>query len=86
MGSVLLYIRNTHAANGITYRVEVGFGVAATSDDIEELVAPTNLAAGDTYYESVSNRWHWVRVRVKNQTPGNTASASIWIEAKIQAE
>jgi len=78
-GKKLIYIKNNHVTNGITYIIYAEADSRDTTDSTHALLAATNLAAGATARYTTEYPWDTLYVTVKNQVGGSDASAVMWI-------
>lgn len=66
----LFHILNTDGANSLTYKAEGTIDLT----NYEEIVAETVLAAGATGYETFTDAWRRIRIRIKSTVGGSHAT------------
>jgi len=78
-GTKLIFIKNNHETNGIQYQINVYADYRDTTDSGHTLKAYTALAAGNSIIYKTKDPWDAIYINVKNDSPGNNASAAIWV-------
>ena len=78
-GTKLIFIKNNHATNGISYQINAEADSRDTVDSSHTLLAYTTLAAGKTIIYKTTDPWDTLYVNVKNAVGSSHASAVIWI-------
>lgn len=82
-GTKLIYIKNNHGSNGVTYQIIAEADSRDTTDSTHTLLGSTNISAGGTIIYKTTDPWDVLYVKLQNQTGGNNATAVAWINGGI---
>jgi len=80
----LIYIKNTHATNGLKYKILAYMDCVDKTGSVKELVAETTLAAGAVAVETLTDPYEIITIPMKNATPGSNATVKAWVNTKVK--
>ena len=80
---VTVQIRNTHAANGLSYQILASLDSSIAKAQWPVLKASTNLAGSTTAFETLdTNTWKYLDVQVKSQVADTASTVRTWIHGE----